>query len=116
MTFVWLLRHQSNPLLLYLVEQTHLYDTVSCMYVTGMQTLEGKTDLQNPHCSGLSIESYDMRVVTQPLPSFSRILCDLRPPTDKALASNKCPVIVIGGAATSQVPSVFTRSPPRPST
>jgi hypothetical protein len=90
------------------MEQTHLYyNIVSCMYVTVMQTPEGK--------KGLSVDSYDMRVVTQALPSFSRILCDLRGSTDKALASDKCPVIVIGGAATSQAPSVLAGSPPRPS-
>lgn len=81
------------------------------MYVTVMQTPEGK----NPHFSKLSVDSYDMGVVAQALPSFSRILCDLRGPTDKALASDKCPVIVIDGSATSQAPSVSALAR-RPST
>jgi hypothetical protein len=87
------------------------------MYVTVMQAPGGKKGLQNPHCDRLSlaVDCHDMRVVPQALPSFPRILCDLRGPTDKALASDKCPVIVIGGAATSQAPSAFAGSPPRPS-
>jgi len=115
MTLVWLLRHHSDSFLPYLMEQTHLDNIFSCMYVTVMQTRRQKRTFKIPLRSRPSLDSYDMRVVTQALPSVFRILCDLRSPPDKALVSDKCPVIVIGGAGAA---SVFIGSPlaPWPST
>ena len=68
-------------------DQLQLYVLVFYSIIT--QSLKVNKECQNLHCNQVGCYDLQLGVVPQALPNFSRILRDLRGPTDKALAADK---------------------------